>query len=59
MQRLHDVPAPENVPPVPGPAPSPSPAPVPPSDGNRPTAPVELPGRPGVPERLDAAPGRA
>jgi hypothetical protein len=53
--RLHDVPAPESVPPVNNPDPQPGdPKPtMPPDDGSRPPAPVELPGRPGaVPERL-------
>ena len=50
-----DVPAPESVPPVNNPDPQPGdPKPkTPPSeDGNRPRAPMELPGKPGMPERV-------
>jgi hypothetical protein len=52
--RAHDVPAPESVPPVNNPDPQPGdPKPkAPPEDGRRPPAPVELPGRPGLPERV-------
>lgn len=55
--RLHDVPAPENVPPVNNPDPQPGdPKPkMPPSEDNdREKPPVELPGRPVVPERVEA-----
>ena len=59
-QRLHDVPAPENVPPVNNPDPQPNdPKPrMPPSeDDDREKPPVELPGRPIVPERVGTKPG--
>lgn len=58
-QELHDVPAPDNVPPVP-PAHNPDPQPgdgkpkMPPSEDGREKTPVELPGRPGLPERAQA-----
>ena len=51
--RLHDVPAPDSVPPVnPDPQPGDDKPKAPPSDGGRPAPPVELPGRPSVPERV-------
>jgi hypothetical protein len=52
--RMHDVPAPDSVPPV-NPDPQPGddkPKVPPPSEGGRPPPPVELPGRSGVPERV-------
>ena len=56
MTRLaHDVPAPESVPPVNNPDPQPGdpkPKAPPEEDGGRAPPPVELPGRPGVPERV-------
>ena len=57
MQRLHDVPAPESVPPVNNPDPQPGDGQpkMPPSEGGREKAPVELPGNPGAPERFRAA----
>lgn len=59
--RLHDVPAPESVPPINNPDPQPGdPKPKAPPEGDRrPPPPVELPGRPGVPERVRAALSRA
>ncbi len=52
---MHDVPAPESVPPLNNPDPQPGdPKPkAPPAqdEGSR-HAPVELPGRPGLPERV-------
>ena len=53
-QRLHDVPAPDSVPPVNNPDPQPGDGKpqAPPSEGGRPPPPVELPGRQGVPERV-------
>ncbi|MGZ5181380.1 MAG: hypothetical protein ACXWC6_01405 [Ramlibacter sp.] len=52
--RLHDVPAPDSVPPVNNPDPQPGDGKpqAPPSEGGRPPPPVELPGRAGVPERV-------
>ena len=52
--RMHDVPAPDSVPPVNNPDPQPGDGKpkAPPSEGGRPPPPVELPGRSGVPERL-------
>lgn len=54
MQRLHDVPAPESVPPVnnPDPRPGDDQPKVPPSENDRKNTPVELPGQPGAPERV-------
>lgn len=54
MQRMHDVPAPENVPPVNNPDPQPGDGKpkMPPSEDGREKAPVELPGKPGLPERV-------
>lgn len=59
--RMSDVPAPESVPPVNNPDPQPGDGKpkAPPSEGGRTPQPVELPGRPGVPERVDQEPGRA
>ncbi|HZY19699.1 MAG TPA: hypothetical protein VFE82_14595 [Ramlibacter sp.] len=56
LHRLHDVPAPDSVPPVGNPDPQPGDGKpeAPPSEGGRPAPPVELPGRPGVPEHLVA-----
>jgi len=53
-QQLHDVPAPDSVPPVNNPDPQPGDGKpqAPPSEGGRPPPPVELPGRQGVPERV-------
>lgn len=53
-QRLHDVPAPDSVPPVNNPDPQPGDGKpqAPPSESGRPPPPVELPGRQGVPERV-------
>ena len=51
---MHDVPAPDSVPPVNNPDPQPGDGKpkAPPSEGGRPPTPVELPGRSGVPERV-------
>ncbi|MFL6694574.1 MAG: hypothetical protein ACJ8GO_16640 [Ramlibacter sp.] len=55
--RMHDVPAPESVPPVNNPDPQPGDGKpkAPPSEGGKPPPPVELPGRSGVPERFNEA----
>ena len=53
-QRLHDVPAPENVPPVNNPDPQPGDGKpkMPPSEDGKEKTPVELPGKPHAPERV-------
>ena len=58
---MSDVPAPDSVPPVNNPDPQPGDGKqkAPPSEGGRTPPPVELPGRPNVPERVDAQVGRA
>lgn len=56
MQRLHDVPAPDNVPPVTNPDPQPGDQPppkVPPPEDGREQVPVKLPGTPHAPERVE------
>lgn len=55
-QHLHDVPAPDNVPPVHNPDPQPGDGKpkMPPSEDGRDKAPVELPGQPHAPERVAA-----
>jgi hypothetical protein len=52
--QLHDVPAPDSVPPVnnPDPQPGDDEPKMPPSEGGREKPPVELPGQPGAPERF-------
>jgi hypothetical protein len=55
--RLHDVPAPENVPPVNNPDPQPgddAPRMPPSEDEDLENPPVRLPGKPSVPERVGA-----
>ncbi len=52
---LHEVPAPDSVPPVNNPDPQPGDGKpkVPPSDDRKPNPPIELPGQPHAPERVD------
>lgn len=54
-QHLHEVPAPDSVPPVNNPDPQPGDGKpkMPPSEGGREKAPVELPGQPHAPERVN------
>lgn len=55
MERLHEVPAPDSAPPLNNPDPRPGDDPPrmpPPPNGDRQKPPVELPGKPGVPERV-------
>ena len=55
MAAAPDVPVPETVPPIGTPAPLPGdrrPPVPPPEDERGPQAPVELPGKPGPPERV-------
>ena len=55
-QKLHDVPAPENVPPVNNPDPQPGddkPRMPPSEDEDLEHPPVRLPGKPSVPERVE------
>lgn len=57
MSRLHEVPSPDSVPPVNNPDPQPGdgkPKAPPPEEGRTPP-PVELPGRPHEPERVNAS----
>ena len=53
-QQLHEVPVPENVPPLNNPDPQPGDGKprMPPSENGRETPPVELPGQPHAPERV-------
>jgi hypothetical protein len=59
MLRMHDVPAPDNVPPMnnPDPQPGDEKPKMPPSDGGRDKPPVELPGKPHLPERVESPGG--